>query len=281
MNFTKAAKRLFITQPVLSTHISSLEKELDAPLFARDQHRIRLTRYGAIFLEHAKAIVEQYDKLEKAIEDEKSGRGSCLKVGYLHFGHRDLVRKLESQLKEINSSISIEIRANGYRELMEALSRNEIDVAFSIDCDPEIKDTYEVVPLGSDRLALVVSKKHPLASSKYVTSQDLRDICLYLPDRKSTGRYADYIEELVARSGIALNVAGRYFDVFSRTFEVVNSNCGCIIMEHLAQTFDDETVCIPLLESGWSINFAIIYKKANLNPAIKMIIDLAMEEFGN
>ena len=52
LHYTRAAQELFITQPTLSGAISSLEKELGAPLFERNGRSVLLTPYGEVFYEH-------------------------------------------------------------------------------------------------------------------------------------------------------------------------------------------------------------------------------------
>lgn len=61
LNFTETAKGFFLSQSVLSDHITKLEKELSAKLFIRDKHSVRLTEEGRIFKEDAARIVADYE----------------------------------------------------------------------------------------------------------------------------------------------------------------------------------------------------------------------------
>lgn len=64
-SFSKAAKELFLTQPTISAHISSLEKELNVRLFIRNTKEVSLSDYGKDLYRYAKQITD----LEKAIEE--------------------------------------------------------------------------------------------------------------------------------------------------------------------------------------------------------------------
>lgn len=64
-SFSKAAKELFLTQPTISAHISSLEKELNVRLFIRNTKEVSLSDDGKDLYRYAKQITE----LEKAIEE--------------------------------------------------------------------------------------------------------------------------------------------------------------------------------------------------------------------
>ncbi|MDF2500923.1 MAG: gltR 1 [Anaerosporomusa subterranea] len=60
-SFAQAAEHLGYTQPTLTTHIQSLERELNVKLFDRLGHRIRLTRQGERFLSYAERILKLAD----------------------------------------------------------------------------------------------------------------------------------------------------------------------------------------------------------------------------
>lgn len=64
-SFSKAAKELFLTQPTISAHISSLEKELNVGLFIRNTKEVSLSDDGKDLYRYAKQITD----LEKAIEE--------------------------------------------------------------------------------------------------------------------------------------------------------------------------------------------------------------------
>ena len=64
-SFSKAAKELFLTQPTISAHISSLEKELNVRLFTRNTKEVSLSDDGKDLYRYAKQITD----LEKAIEE--------------------------------------------------------------------------------------------------------------------------------------------------------------------------------------------------------------------
>ncbi len=68
-SFTKAAEKLFITQPALSSYISKLEEELGVRLFDRSVTPLGLTYAGEKYLAYARDILRQADGLEREIRD--------------------------------------------------------------------------------------------------------------------------------------------------------------------------------------------------------------------
>ena len=61
LNFTKAADKLFITQPALSRQIASMEAELNMQLFIRNNRSVRLTPAAVVLLEGFEKIYNEYN----------------------------------------------------------------------------------------------------------------------------------------------------------------------------------------------------------------------------
>jgi DNA-binding transcriptional LysR family regulator len=77
LSFTKAADRLYLSQPVLSRQIAAMEDELGIELFAREKKTIRLTPAGAVLAEGLNKLAHEYRTLlEKAAAVHKGYAGS-------------------------------------------------------------------------------------------------------------------------------------------------------------------------------------------------------------
>src|SRR5258705_13292617 len=77
LNFTKAAKELFITQPAVTRHIHELEQHFKVKLFERNGTRIRLAPAGKRLLQHTEDLFAVYRKLEfemSSLAHEHKGR---------------------------------------------------------------------------------------------------------------------------------------------------------------------------------------------------------------
>jgi len=85
LNFSKAAANLSLTQPVLSRHISELEKQLGAQLLVRDTRNVQLTEMGRIFAEGSRLMIERYEETLERIQSATTGIIGTLSIGYLHY----------------------------------------------------------------------------------------------------------------------------------------------------------------------------------------------------
>lgn len=80
MNFTKAAKRAFVTQQCLSEHISKLEKQLHTKLFLRGRH-LQLTESGKALVSTLQQIQHLEENLEHRIQEIEAGEIGEVRLG--------------------------------------------------------------------------------------------------------------------------------------------------------------------------------------------------------
>ncbi|RKE92251.1 LysR substrate-binding domain-containing protein [Ichthyenterobacterium magnum] len=82
-NFTKAAEKCFVTQPTLSTQIQKLEDELDILIFDRGKKPIELTDVGRKIVLQAKNIVNESDRIQDIVDQQKGFIGGEFKIGII------------------------------------------------------------------------------------------------------------------------------------------------------------------------------------------------------
>lgn len=168
-NFSRAAERLYLSQPSLSTGIKKLEKELGVALFERGGRRTVLTAAGRSFLEKATIIMGQYhaalDEL-KGYQDQpilRLGALTTIRVGEL----KDLV----STFQQHHSHVTIELQDGTQAKLRDWLEEGEVDVVLTVLSDRE--DAHSSTVLFRQALLLAVPKCHPFAQRSSVRLAEL------------------------------------------------------------------------------------------------------------
>ncbi|MGN0403747.1 MAG: selenium metabolism-associated LysR family transcriptional regulator [Bariatricus sp.] len=79
-SFSKAAKALFLTQPTISAHISSLERELNVRLFVRNTKEVILSEQGKVLYEYARQMVELQNKITEIFSTETKKDVQCITI---------------------------------------------------------------------------------------------------------------------------------------------------------------------------------------------------------
>ena len=83
-SFSKAAEKLYLTQPTLSMAIRKLEKELGVPLFDRKHHPLKLTEAGEIYLDTARKIRQLEREQTQKLQDIQNLVTGTIRLGGTH-----------------------------------------------------------------------------------------------------------------------------------------------------------------------------------------------------
>ncbi|NEP19959.1 MAG: LysR family transcriptional regulator [Leptolyngbya sp. SIO4C1] len=176
-SFSRAAERLYLSQPSLSTGIKKLEQELGVSLFERGGRRTVLTAAGRSFLEKAKVIMEQY---QAALHELKGFYDQpTLRVGVLSTMRVAELADLISTFQQHHPNVAIELHDGTLEKLREGLEQGDIDVALtvlSLRPGTELSvhdDSQTSTTLFRQPLLLAVPQSHPLAQRASVRLAEL------------------------------------------------------------------------------------------------------------
>ncbi|MBR3916096.1 MAG: LysR family transcriptional regulator [Bacteroidaceae bacterium] len=200
LNFSVAAKHLYITQSTLSQQIKQLEYELGFELFLRNSRHISLTEAGEEFLPFArKTILDAEDGVQR-LHDLQHVKTGTLRVGVTYSLSTVLTEGLISFMKTF-PGIKLEIFYKTVDELLVLLREHKVDFILSYKPLSDAPDV-DSMPLFENTLALVVSKEHPLALCKKIKLSELSGKPLILPSKGLQAR--TMLDKLVDGKNIEL-----------------------------------------------------------------------------
>lgn len=153
LNFTKAAKRLSISQQSLSNHISNLEKEFDIALFNRSTP-LSLTYAGEALKQHARQILALREETYHEISDIKDFSKGQLTIGVSHTRGRKLLPEVLPVYKERFPNIRLRLIEGNSSELDAGLLHGDVDLI--IGMLPFRVENIEVVPICKEEILLAV-----------------------------------------------------------------------------------------------------------------------------
>ena len=170
LHFGRAAQRHFISAQPFGQHVQRLEREVGARLFERSSRRVTMTPAGARFVDRARDVLQQLDRLRAVAAEEDPPLGDRhLRVGVLGFGAadrwKDLREAVRRQQPDLRSSTSSWTFADQY----EAVRMGEVDVAL-IQYVGELDGLEFERILSSPRVA-VVPAESPLADADLLTAR--------------------------------------------------------------------------------------------------------------
>ena len=153
MNFTKASKKLFISQQALSKHIQNLEQDLDILLFDRNQP-LTLTPAGKRLKENAEKILDLKKSAEREIKDIKDFKYGEVYVGVTDVRGSVILPRILPNFYENYPHVKVKLLEGTSKEIEGALTDGKIDLI--IGFLPNQKDNITSEPLMKDRLCIVV-----------------------------------------------------------------------------------------------------------------------------
>jgi DNA-binding transcriptional LysR family regulator len=171
-SFAKASAEIHISQPAISQHIQKLETTLGKKLIERRGRLFRLTSHGDMLLEYGARIFDMVNEAENALtrvgrHQEKLFIGSSTLTGTY------MLPDIISTFIEKNPYISfITCLEEKNHELIEKLIKNQIDVAITYE-SVVLRDDIHVSRIMEDDLVLVLPGKHPWASGRLVSFEEL------------------------------------------------------------------------------------------------------------
>jgi len=278
-SFSKAADKLFKTQPAISHAVRSLEQELGEQLFLRLGRRTELTQAGAVLLEH---VEEAFDALDRARAHLLALRE--LRAGELTLSASDTTAcyVLPDTLRRFHDAypeIEVRILNRPSPVVAEQVASRESDlgiVTLPIDHPKLVSE-----PLVIREDVAICAPDHPLAVRQRVRLTDLAAYPLLLLDRGSNTR--SFIDEQFARTGATPNVAMELgsIEVITR---LVQLDFGVSIVPRIA--IEDEVGrgslhAIRVFQRKECRKLGLVYPTKGLHtPAARVFIDLLKKTLG-
>lgn len=153
LNFTKAAKKLYISQQSLSNHISNLEKEFDVVLFNRTSP-LTLTYAGRALKSKGRELLDLRDETYKEIADIKDFSTGQLSIGVSHTRGRVILPEILPAYQSQFPGIELRLVEGNSSQLASDLLHGNIDLM--IDLLPFTAENVETVPICGEEILMIV-----------------------------------------------------------------------------------------------------------------------------
>lgn len=188
LNFSEAARVLFITQSTLSQQVRSLEQELGVELFQRDSHSVSLTESGAHLLPIARRTLQDAELCFTQISDLKQMLSGVLNIGISYTFAPVLMEAVKDFTKQY-PGVRLNIICRTMEELLDLLKKREVD--FVLCFKPNLRDEeIESHILFDNQLSVIVSSRHPLAERKSLKIEELLPYRIVMPAHETQARHA-------------------------------------------------------------------------------------------
>lgn len=170
-NFTKAAERVFVTQPTLSMQVQKLEEELGIKIFDRTKKPIELTEVGARIVEQAKNIVNESNRIKDIVDQQKGFIGGEFRLGIIPTVMPTLLPMFLQTFIKKYPKVSIKIEELTTEMIFDKLREGHLDAA--IAATPLNQVDIVEKPLFYEPFVGYINNQHKLSSKATIAISDL------------------------------------------------------------------------------------------------------------
>jgi DNA-binding transcriptional LysR family regulator len=231
-HLTRAAERLFISQPAVSAHVKALEEELGVALFTRSARGMQLTREGVALRPQAEAALKSVGELlsrARSLREEISG---VLKIALNTDPELLRVRQLLGELRAAHPKLSLHLPQSMSKVIVEDVRLGRIDGGFAYLGEPlagQQADELDSVRLSSTTLHVVCPPQWAERLSACTWAEAAEEPWIWYSDNcpcrpllmRQLGPYADRIAKVavtdaegtlksLVADGAGLGLLGRY-----------------------------------------------------------------------
>lgn len=170
-NFTKAAEKCFVTQPTLSMQIQKLEDELDIQIFDRSKKPIELTEVGKKIVEQARNIVNESDRIQDIVDQQKGFVGGEFKLGVIPTIMPTLLPMFLKTFIKKYPKVKLKIEELTTEEIISRINDGHLDAA--IAATPLENETIKERVLYFEPFVCYIPSNHRLSNNKKIDIKDL------------------------------------------------------------------------------------------------------------
>ncbi len=282
-SISKAAKKLYISQPTLSVYLSRLEKELGTPLFERAKNELVPTQAGSLYLATARQVLDQKEKLYQSISALTKKYPDHIAIGFFQNIAGNMISNIYPKFLSIYPDIRLDFFDGRYHYIYEGLMKHTFQIAFVAINQPDTH-TLSYIQIKKEEFILAVPKSLKLTLSYQtkkgelpcISLSQLKDVRFILSTKDTIRRE---IEDAVFRQHQITPVVCNEIHNVKTTINIIDEGNGMAI---IPKGFMDtgKNIEYYTLDCHPYWNLVAAYKKDMvLTPALQTLVALAKEYY--
>lgn len=280
LNFTKAAERLYLSQPTISRQIQTLEEECKTPLLVRTRKEVRLTPAGAIMVSHLKNSLAEIEAGFEEIRASSNGITGKLNIGVLEgfeTDHRVLTPLVEFG-KQYNE-LTVNINYRSFGELRRGLNDGTYDLIFTMGFEAKNLPATLSRNLCVLSSGIIVCANSVLGEKENLEIQDLANETFIAPDEKDSPFRLEDTNDVLSHYGFSCKKMKYVKNHESMLLNVAAGNGVAIVCGDMPQVKNRILFrFLDLPEQENMLHMIYAWKKENYNPALALFLSGLSEE---
>lgn len=153
-SFSKAAEKLYLTQPALSIAVHKVEKSIGMPLFDRKHKPLQLTDAGRIYVDTIQKMLLLEEEQQQKLNDIQNLVTGQIRLGGTHYLNAYILPEILASFDRQYPGVKLQIYERSAYELSRMLTGRELDLTFN--CSPEFIQDFPRYEMFEDNILLAV-----------------------------------------------------------------------------------------------------------------------------
>lgn len=280
-SFTKAAEKLFLSQPTISAHISQLEDELGKRLILRTTKSIELTPKGREIYDYATTILGLRDRM---IESCSSQPKNIIHIGASTIPSAYILPELLPEFGQLSPDTYFSIHQNDSQGIINSLKEGLFDIGM---IGMNLEDEHiECIPFCRDHMLIITPVNDHFLELRHSNNYDVRQLLKEPVIMRETGsgskKTADIFLEKIGVSDNDINIIARINDQEAIKNMVASGLGISIISEMAARNFlaEKRILGFPLNDDASGRQIYLIYKRDYiLKPYVQAFLKFVQKKY--
>jgi DNA-binding transcriptional LysR family regulator len=274
---SRAAEKLFIAQPPLSTQIRQLEDEVGVPLLVRYPRGVRTTSAGKVFLNEAKEVLARAENARQRARQHD--RGGFLRLAYVPSAGHTVLPRLLPRLKQAHPHAELEVVEMITAQQLAALQADRIDVGYA-RLPAGAPENLALIEL-SDPFCLAIPEGHPLRAKGSIALRAASGAIFVSYTRYGGPAYYDQMIGLCMEAGFSPDIRYEASTLFG-VLDLVSAGLGVALVPASSVLLVPKPVMLrALTRPSRTGALGCVSRKQDPNPLVTAIASLTNTVFAD
>ena len=284
LNFSRAAGRMYLSQPALSQQIRKLERELGVSLFRRTRNQVELTEAGKVLLSGARRVLVLVEQTARGVREVGGAEAHHLRVGFPEYANYTPVADALQTFRRRYPYVELEehetFTLQETLQQIDKLRKGTLDLGFMLR--PEEDESIELEHILDIELVAALPNGHPLAGRDVISMGELSDDRLILFSRGFHPRCYDYVVGCCREAGFEPKVVqSKEPQLYSgaTTYRMVDSGIGVgIVARPVVSGYKHYDVIFkPLRDPAPSLELVAAWRREDVTPNLQAFMEVVRE----
>ena len=276
LNFRRAAERLHISQPPLTTQLQRLEEEIGAKLLERDTHHVALTAAGNVFLQSCRQLLHDADTAAQAARRAAHGERGRLAIGFIASLTHGIVPTLLRDYRRRFPDIELVLAEMDTSQQLEDLRERRLDVGLMGAWLPHEHKELESVVIAEEPLLAALPEDHSLAQRRRLQLAALAQEKFVLASHQNASGYNGWLMQICEKAGFKPQIARESYRRTTTVLNYVAAGFGItIVPAQFSRVPTSGIVFVPLARCTPLYRYCAVWHHDGRTPALEGFITSA------